>query len=132
MGHRHSSDLALLWLWCRTKATGPIRPLVWEPPYATGTALKRKKKKNEWMSVGGISRRAAPCSLFSGAGSSSLALGLQACCPHRHGLWPAGSGLAPLQQWGLPGHAAGLTKQQEKLQGRSRLLAPLKSTPLIK
>ena len=26
-------------------ATGPIRPLGWEPPHATGAALKRKKKK---------------------------------------------------------------------------------------
>ena len=38
---RHSSDLALLWLWCRLAATGPIGPLAWEPPYATGVALKK-------------------------------------------------------------------------------------------
>ena len=33
----------LLWLWCRPVATAPIRPLVWEPPYAMGVALKKKK-----------------------------------------------------------------------------------------
>ena len=38
-------DLALLWLWCRPAATAPIRPLAWEPPYATGVALKRQKEK---------------------------------------------------------------------------------------
>ena len=39
VGHRHGSDLALLWLWCRPTATAPIRPLAWEPPYASGVAL---------------------------------------------------------------------------------------------
>ena len=29
-------DLALLWLRCRPAATAPIRPLVWELPYAAG------------------------------------------------------------------------------------------------
>ena len=38
-------DLMLLWLWCRPAAVPPIQPLAWEPPYATGMALKRKKKK---------------------------------------------------------------------------------------
>ena len=37
-------DLALLWLWCRLVATAPIRPLAWEPPYATSIALKNKIK----------------------------------------------------------------------------------------
>ena len=37
-------DLVLLWLWCRLAATALIRPLAWEPPYATGAALKGKKK----------------------------------------------------------------------------------------
>ena len=49
VGHRRGSDLELLWLWCRPAATAPIRPLAWEPPYASGAALKRKKdqkKKN--------------------------------------------------------------------------------------
>ena len=38
-------DPALLWLWRRLAATTPIGPLAWEPPDATGVALKRKKKK---------------------------------------------------------------------------------------
>ena len=33
----------LLWLWCRLAAAAPILPLAWEPPYATGVALKKKK-----------------------------------------------------------------------------------------
>ena len=45
VGHRRGSDPALLWLWRRLAATAPIRPLAWEPPYATGAALKRQKKK---------------------------------------------------------------------------------------
>ena len=44
VGCRHSSDLALLWLWGRPVATGPIQPLAWEPPYAPGATLKKKKK----------------------------------------------------------------------------------------
>ena len=36
-------DLALLWLWHRSAATAPIRPLAWELPYAAGVALKRPK-----------------------------------------------------------------------------------------
>ena len=54
VGCRHSSDLALLWLWLA--AATLIRPLAWVLPYVTGTALKsdppqkkkkRKKKENE-------------------------------------------------------------------------------------
>ena len=54
-------DLALLWLWCRLAATAPIRPLAWEPPYATGTALKRQKKKRQYRDRKnlGSSRRGA-------------------------------------------------------------------------
>ena len=33
-----------LWLWHRLGATAPIRPLVWELPYAIGVAIKRRKK----------------------------------------------------------------------------------------
>ena len=36
-------DLGLLWLWCRPVAVPLIRPLAWEPPYATGVALKKTK-----------------------------------------------------------------------------------------
>ena len=34
----------MLWLWCRPAAVAPIGPLAWEPPYASGAALKRKKQ----------------------------------------------------------------------------------------
>ena len=50
-------DPELLWLWCRPVATAPIRPLAWEPPYATGAALakaedpKKKKKKKKKRDV---------------------------------------------------------------------------------
>ena len=42
-------DPALLWLSCRPVATAPIRPLAlgWEPPYATGAALEKTKKKRK-------------------------------------------------------------------------------------
>ena len=45
VGCRRSTDLGLLWLWCRPAAVAPIRPLAWEPPYAMGVALKGKKTK---------------------------------------------------------------------------------------
>ena len=44
IGCRQGSDPALLWLWCRLAVVALIRPLAWEPPYAMGAALKRKKK----------------------------------------------------------------------------------------
>ena len=44
VGRRHGLDLALLWLWHRPAATTPIRPLAWEPPYATGAALEKAKR----------------------------------------------------------------------------------------
>ena len=50
IGHRHGSDPALLWLWCRPEATAPTGPLAWESPYAAGAALekaKRQKRKKE-------------------------------------------------------------------------------------
>ena len=33
-----------LWLWRRPAGTAPIRPLAWDPLYASGGALKRPKK----------------------------------------------------------------------------------------
>ena len=45
VGHRRGLDLALLWLWYRLVATAPIRPLAWEPPYATGTALEKTERQ---------------------------------------------------------------------------------------
>ena len=44
VGCRCSSDPELLWLWCRPAAAAPIGPLAWEPPYATGVALKKINK----------------------------------------------------------------------------------------
>ena len=47
VGPRQTSYLALLWLWCTLVATAPIRPLAWEPPHATGAALKQTNKKKQ-------------------------------------------------------------------------------------
>ena len=48
VGRRHDSGLALLRLWRRLAATAPIRPLAWDPPYATGVTLeKAKRQKNK-------------------------------------------------------------------------------------
>ena len=45
--HRSGLDLMFLWLWCRPAGVAPIWPLAWEPPYATGAALKSKSKKKK-------------------------------------------------------------------------------------
>ena len=45
VGLQFGSDLALLWLWLWLAAVTLIRPLTWEPPYAVGMALQKKKKK---------------------------------------------------------------------------------------
>ena len=45
VGGRHGLDLVLLWLWCRQASVAPIGPVAWEPPYATGVALKKQKKQ---------------------------------------------------------------------------------------
>ena len=47
VGRRGGSDLALLWLWRRPAAVAPIRPLVWELPYATSVAQKSQGKKKK-------------------------------------------------------------------------------------
>jgi len=47
ISHRCGSDLAWLWLRRRPAAAALIRPLAWEPPYATGVALKNKQTKNK-------------------------------------------------------------------------------------
>ena len=47
VGHRRGSDMSLLWLWCRPAVVAPIRPIAWEPPYATGVALKGQKTKKK-------------------------------------------------------------------------------------
>ena len=43
VGRRRGLDSALLWQ--RPAAAAPIQPLVLEPPYATGAALKSNKTK---------------------------------------------------------------------------------------
>ena len=44
IGLRCSLGPTLLWLWCKPAATAPIRPLAWEPLYATDAALKKRKQ----------------------------------------------------------------------------------------
>ena len=48
VGHRPSSDPALLWLWCGLAAPALIGRLAWEPPYAAAVALKRQIKNRLW------------------------------------------------------------------------------------
>ena len=45
VGCRCSWDLALLWLWSGSAAAAQIEPLAWEPPNASGVALKSKQTK---------------------------------------------------------------------------------------
>ena len=40
-------DPKLLWLWCRPAAMAPIRPVVWEPPYAMSEALEKERKERK-------------------------------------------------------------------------------------
>ena len=51
MGHRHSPDPALLWLWHRPEATATIGPLAWKPPNAAGIALKKDKKSKRKRNI---------------------------------------------------------------------------------
>ena len=44
VGRRLGLDLALLWLWCRLVAA-----VAWEPPYATGVALKKQKNTSGFL-----------------------------------------------------------------------------------
>ena len=39
------SGIAVAVVW--VASTAQIRPLTWEPPYATGSALKRQKRKKK-------------------------------------------------------------------------------------
>ena len=45
VGNRCGLNPVLLWLWCRPAAVAPVPLLAQELQYATGAALKRKKKK---------------------------------------------------------------------------------------
>ena len=62
-GHRHGSDPVLLWLWCRPAATTPTGSLAWEPPYATGAALKKRPKTEKLENMRNGSR--LPSSVLS-------------------------------------------------------------------
>ena len=44
------ADMAQIWHCCGCGIGWPvpIRPLAWEPPYAVGVALKKKKKKTSY------------------------------------------------------------------------------------
>ena len=59
VSHRLSSDLTWLWLWRRPAATALIQPPAWEPPYATGAALKKTKQKKlvilDWIKLATLS-----------------------------------------------------------------------------
>ena len=59
VGCRCGSDPELLWLWGRPAAAAQIRLLAWEIPYATGVAIKKKKKKS-WLN-----NRILICSYYS-------------------------------------------------------------------
>ena len=48
---RRGSDPVLLWLWHRPVATALIRPLAWEPPYATGAAQERAKRQKKKIKI---------------------------------------------------------------------------------
>ena len=47
VGHRHGSDQALLWLWCRLVSAAAIWPLSWELPHVMGGALKKTKREKK-------------------------------------------------------------------------------------
>ena len=47
VGHRCSSDPALLWLWCRLAAAALLQPLAQELTYAVGVALKKEKNRGK-------------------------------------------------------------------------------------
>ena len=55
IGCRCSSDLVLLWLWHRLAAVALIGSLAWEPPHATGVALKKKKMRMQVQSLASLS-----------------------------------------------------------------------------
>ena len=47
VGCKCSLDPTLLWLWCRLAAVALIGPLVWEPPYVMGAALKKQRDQTK-------------------------------------------------------------------------------------
>ena len=51
VGHRHSSDLVLLWLWHRLALAALIRSLAWELPLASGAAPKKQTKQVACLNI---------------------------------------------------------------------------------
>ena len=47
VGRRCGLDPELQWLWRKSAATAPIRPLAWELPYTACAALEKTKQKNK-------------------------------------------------------------------------------------
>ena len=47
IGGRRGLDPVLPWLWCRPAAPAAIRPLAWEPPYASDAALEKTKTNKQ-------------------------------------------------------------------------------------
>ena len=45
VGCRRGLDSVLLWLWHTLAAVPLVHPLAWELPYATGVALKSRKRE---------------------------------------------------------------------------------------
>ena len=65
IGHRHGSDLVLLWLWHWLAAAALIRPLVWELPHAMDAALKKEKRKKEKFTCRLLKQMAGPGPIVS-------------------------------------------------------------------
>ena len=57
--------MVLLWLWCRPAAVALIGLLAWEPPYTSGVALKKAKKKAKQNVCLAILRKQM-CALYQG------------------------------------------------------------------
>ena len=80
-----AADPMLLWLWRRLAAVALMKPPSWEPPYAKGAALKKKKNadfsltESETVNMGLINPffffflRAAPAAYGSSQGQSGAA-----------------------------------------------------------
>ena len=108
---RHGLDLVLLWLWCRPAAAALIHSLDWEPPYATGVVLKRKKeekkekKKERKCHLGKGKRRGSLCwpPGCPSPLSSRRDWGSLPCCAERRWWYPLCSGVTSFCSpgWGI-------------------------------
>ena len=61
VGHRCTSDPALLWLWHRLTALAPVGPLAWELLYVAGAALKNKNKNKNKIKQKTQKTKTRPC-----------------------------------------------------------------------